>query len=110
MGLLGILAPHRAARLVSIQPLGGLGVSEIRATYGGLFVAMGLSCLWFQSPHAYLVAGASWMGAGLIRFPSLLLDKGSFPKALGGAALELTIGFLLLTGATNIPFAESPVR
>jgi hypothetical protein len=96
MGLLGVLAPHRAARLVSIEPV---GVSEIRATYGGLFVAMGVTCLVMQSPEAYLIAGASWIGAGLLRFPSLVLDKGSFPKALGGAAIELTIGLLLLTGA-----------
>jgi hypothetical protein len=89
MGLLGVLAPYRAAKLVSIEPVGGLGVSEIRATYGGVF----------RSPDAYLIAGASWLGAGLLRFPSLVLDKGSFPKALGGAALELTIGILLLSGA-----------
>jgi hypothetical protein len=99
MGLLGAIAPYRAARLVSIQPVGALGVSEIRATYGGLFVAMGLACLWAQSPSAYLAAGVSWVGAGLMRFPSIFLDKGSFPKVLGGAALELAIGLLLLTGA-----------
>jgi len=34
-----------------------------------------------------------------MRFPSIFLDKGSFPKVLGGAALELAIGLLLLTGA-----------
>ena len=99
MGLLGVLAPNRAAKLVSIEPVGGLGVSEIRATYGGVFLAMGVTCLVIRSPDAYLIAGASWLGAGLLRFPSLVLDKGSFPKALGGAALELTIGILLLSGA-----------
>jgi hypothetical protein len=99
MGLLGVLAPSRTAKLVSIEPVGGLGVSEIRATYGGVFLAMGVTCLVIRSPDAYLTAGASWLGAGLLRFPSLVLDKGSFPKALGGAALELTIGILLLSGA-----------
>lgn len=99
MGLLGVLAPNRAARLVSIEPVGGLGISEIRATYGGLFLAMGVTCLVIRTPDAFLIAGASWLGAGLLRFPSLVLDKGSYPRALGGAALELTIGALLLTGA-----------
>ena len=99
MGLFGALLPVRAARLVSVQPIGGLGLSEIRATYGGLFIAMGVTCLVSQSPQAFLVAGASWTGAGLMRFPSLLLDRGSFPKGLGGAALELGIGLLLLCGA-----------
>jgi len=89
------------AKLVSIEPVGGLGVSEIRATYGGLFFAMGVICLVIRSPDAYLIAGASWLGAGLLRFPSLVVDKGSFPKALGGAAIELTMGVLLLTGAAK---------
>ena len=101
MGLLGVVFPRMAARLVSIQPVGGLGTSEIRATYGGLFIAMGVTCLVVQAPSAYLVAGAAWVGAGLVRFPSLLLDKGSFPKALAGAAIELTIGSLLLTGGAE---------
>ena len=34
-----------------------------------------------------------------MRLPSLVLDKGSYPKALGGFALELTVGLLLLSGA-----------
>ena len=99
MGVFGVLLPNRAAKLVSIEPVGGLGVSEIRATYGGLFLAMGVTCLVIQSPDAYLIAGASWFGAGLLRFPALVLDKGSFPKALRGAALELTIGIFLVSGA-----------
>ncbi|MEY4862840.1 MAG: putative rane protein, partial [Pseudomonadota bacterium] len=39
LGLFGAIWPHRAAAFVGISPLGGLGVSEIRATYGGLFIA-----------------------------------------------------------------------
>jgi hypothetical protein len=97
LGLLGALAPAAAARLVGVQPVGG--VSEIRATYGGLFLGLGGACLVLQSPVAWLVAGIAWVGAALMRLPSLLLDKGSYPKALGGFALELTVGLLLLSGA-----------
>ena len=99
LGLFGALAPARAAGFVGIQPLGGAGLSEVRATYGGLFIAMGAACLVLQSPTAFLLAGVAWCGAGLMRVPSLLLDKGSFPKGLGGAAIELAIGMLLLSGA-----------
>ena len=99
LGLFGALAPSQAARFVGIQPLGGAGISEVRATYGGLFIAMGVACLVLQAPTAFLLAGLAWCGAGLMRFPSLLLDKGSFPKGLGGAAIELVIGMLLLSGA-----------
>jgi hypothetical protein len=100
LGVLGAIAPHLAARLVSIAPVGGLGVSEIRATYGGLFIALGGACLVLDSPSAYAVAGIAWLGAASMRLPSLFLDKGAFPRAIGGAAVEALPGVLLLTGAT----------
>jgi hypothetical protein len=100
LGVLGAIAPHLAARLVSIAPVGGLGVSEIRATYGGLFIALGGACLVLDSPVAYAVAGIAWLGAASMRLPSLFLDKGAFPRAIGGAAVEVLPGVLLLTGAT----------
>lgn len=99
LGLLGALAPHRAANLVGIKPLDGFGVSEIRATYGGLFLAMGGCCLYLQHPTAYFVVGSAWIGAAITRLPSLFIDKGSFPRAIGGVVVELGIGLLLLTGA-----------
>ncbi len=99
LGLLGALAPATVARLVGVQPVGGVGLSEVRATYGGLFLGLGGACLVLQSPVAWLVAGIAWVGAALMRLPSLVLDKGSYPKALGGFALELTVGLLLLSGA-----------
>jgi hypothetical protein len=99
LGLFGAIWPRRAASFVGISPLGGLGLSEIRATYGGLFLALGLACLYLQNPNAYFVAGSAWAGAALLRLPSLFIDKGSFPKAIGGALIELSIGLLLFTGA-----------
>jgi hypothetical protein len=99
LGLLGALAPAAVARLVGVQPVGGVGLSEVRATYGGLFLGLGGACLVLQSPVAWLVAGIAWVGAALMRLPSLLLDEGSYPKALGGFALELAVGLLLLSGA-----------
>lgn len=99
LGFFGAFWPDRAAAFVGISPQGGRGRSEVRATYGGLFMALGGACLYLQSPEAYFVAGAAWTGAAAMRVPSLLLDKGSYPMAIGGAVLELTVGLLLLTGA-----------
>ena len=47
----------------------------------------------------YLTAAAAWLGAAVMRLPSLVVDRGSFPRAIGGAVMELTIGLLLATGA-----------
>ena len=42
LGLLGFVAPHAALRLVGLQLVPGLAysISEVRATYGGIFIGM----------------------------------------------------------------------
>jgi hypothetical protein len=40
LGILGVVSPASAAKLVGIKPDGLLGVSEIRATYCSLFMGL----------------------------------------------------------------------
>lgn len=61
MGLLGLFKPTAAAKLVAIVPVGKLGISELRATYGGLFVGLGACMLWLNQPPAYLVGACAWI-------------------------------------------------
>ncbi|MCG8456761.1 MAG: DUF4345 family protein [Holophagales bacterium] len=96
LGGLGLFAPARAARLTSLSPVGPNGTSEIRATYGGLFAALGLSCLVSQWYPMYLAAGVAWVGAAVGRCWSVAVDRNFQPKNLGGIAFELGIGLLLL--------------
>ena len=98
LGLMGLLAPDRAARFTSMQPVGLVGRSEIRATYGGFFAALGLACLWSQAPEAFFAAGVAWVGAAAGRAFSVAIDASRSPKNLGGIAFELVIGVLLLAG------------
>ena len=98
LGALGLCAPLRAARMVGLSPLGARGVSELRATYGGLFLGLGLAALLWQQPAAYGVAGAAWLGAALARLASIVLDRSVSALNIGGVALEAVIGALLLAG------------
>lgn len=97
LGILGLLAPAKAARFVSISPEGANGMSEIRATYGGLFVALGAWCLTSQSYVVFTVAGVAWIGAAAGRVFSMFIDKNGDVRNLGGVVLELVIGLLLLS-------------
>jgi len=96
LGLMGLLAPSRAAAFASIQPVGQIGTSEIRATYGGLFAGLGLACLISQLPGVFLAAGVAWIGAALGRLFSVAIDGSRSAKNLGAIAFELVIGLLLL--------------
>lgn len=99
LGLMGLLAPDAAAKFTSVRPEGLIGRSEIRATYGGLFTALGVTCLAMPSPAAHAVAGTAWMGAAAGRMLSVVVDRSRSAKNLGGIAFEAAIGGLLLAGA-----------
>jgi Domain of unknown function (DUF4345) len=99
LGVLGLVSPTSAAKLVGIKPDGVLGVSEIRATYGGFFIGLGLGCLWLQAPQAFLVAALAWIGAACARLLSVVLDRSLSVKNMGGIVLEAGIGALLLIGS-----------
>ena len=99
LGLLGLLAPLRAGRMVGLKPEGPRGLSELRATYGGLFAGLGLACLVLQAPAAYAVAACAWLGAALARLASMALDRNPSWLNAGGVALELVIGALMWAGA-----------
>jgi hypothetical protein len=75
LGSLGLLFPKRICRLLGINPDGPLGVSELRATYGGFFLFLGAGCLFSQSEAAFQVAGTAWCGAALARLMSVAIDK-----------------------------------
>ena len=95
LGLLGLFAPAKAAALTSLSPAGPNGRSEIRATYGGLFAAMGVSCLATQAEGVFLTVGVAWIGAAIGRSWSVVVDRNFSPKNWGGVAFECSIGLLL---------------
>lgn len=97
LGLLGFVAPHAALRLVGLQLVPGLAhsISEVRATYGGIFIGMSLYALVVQEPHAFLAVAAAWIMAAVARILSALLENAITPANIGGIVVELAIGTLI---------------
>ncbi len=96
LGIMGLVRPSAAAAFTSMSPLGKIGVSEIRATYGGLFLFMGAFALIVREPLAYQVLGWAWIGAAAGRSVSVVVDKSREAKNFGGIVFEGIIGALLL--------------
>lgn len=97
-GVLGLLAPARAARFVGLKAISKPGKSEFRATYGGLFIALGLGPLMIREPALFALAGFCWLGAAAGRGLSIALDRAMSVRNLGAVALEAFISLLLLIG------------
>lgn len=98
MGCLGLLAPKACARLVGLRAANATGFSEFRATYGGLFLMLGLLPMITLSSMAFLVSGLAWAGAGAGRVVSIFADKANEPANLRAVAIELGFACLLLAG------------
>ncbi len=96
LGLNGLLRPAATAGFTSVAPVGRIGVSEIRATYGGLFLAFGLFALGSGSPVAFRALGCGWLGAAVGRVASIVVDRSREPRNFGAVAFEAVIAALLL--------------
>ena len=80
LGAIGWLAPRYV-----------MGVSEVRASAGALFVGLGVGAVLVGTPDAYAILGAAWMGAAVGRVTSIILD-GPTPKKWGFFISEVVVG------------------
>ena len=102
LGLLGLVRPGVAADIVGIVPEEELGRSEVRATYGGIFLGLGVGCFWLRSPEAYFVVALAWLGATVARVASIVIERSISRENIGGVVVEAGIGGLLLIGAVPV--------
>jgi hypothetical protein len=96
LGLFGLFLPASAASFAGIIPDGERGISEVRATYGGLFLAMGVFALIAQSSDVFRVVGVAWLGAAGARAFSVVRDNSRSGANLGGIVMEGVIGLSML--------------
>lgn len=97
-GLFGFLAPRYTASVLDLAPTSStMGLSEMRASVGGLFVVAGLAALWIDAPVAYAMVGFAFAGAALGRGVSLILDRPPRGKVLlfGGIEAALAVWLVL---------------
>ncbi len=96
LGIAGLAFPIFIAEQLGIRPEGSLGRSEVRATYGGLFIGLGAICLWLQSREVFLVAGTAWTAAACGRILSMMIEREVTSKNLVGILVEGGIGGMFL--------------
>lgn len=100
-GLFGFIAPRYTADTLDLAPTDStMGLSEMRASVGGLFVASGLAALWLDVPLAYAMVGFAYAGAAAGRVVSLVVDKPPLKKLLVFGGIEAALALWLI--AANI--------
>ncbi|MFT4569711.1 MAG: hypothetical protein ACI8TX_001580 [Hyphomicrobiaceae bacterium] len=98
LGLLGLFAPYFVAELVGIVADDPRGVSEVRATYGGMFIGFGVAALIAQDRAAFVTLGCGWLGAAVARVFAMYRDQAMSGANAGAVIMEAVIGAMFLFG------------
>lgn len=96
-GAIGWAAPRYTARVLDLHPgETTMGLSEMRAASGALFVGLGLGALLLGSATAYMMVGCAWAGAALGRLTSVAADGPATRQKWVFFAVEAAVGGALL--------------
>ncbi|MEM6760030.1 MAG: DUF4345 family protein [Pseudomonadota bacterium] len=97
-GLFGFVAPRYTASALDLSPTtSNMGLSEMRASVGGLFVIAGAAAILIGQPLAYAMIGFAFAGAASGRILSLILDKPPVVKLLIFGGIEIALAAWLIT-------------
>lgn len=78
-GLMMLLAPRFSLRLLGFEPpaTGSAPYSEMRSSFGGLHVGLGISAILVAQPFVYFALGSAFAVAAFGRLLSILTDRGA---------------------------------
>jgi hypothetical protein len=93
-GLLALVKPDATYGFIGLTADGVRGVSEIRAVFGGLFIALGLVPL-FLGPTAYRMLGIGYLAIAVARTFSILFDKSYDQSNIISLVIEIVFGAIL---------------
>lgn len=94
-GLLAFVKPAATYGFIGLKAEGTRGISEIRAIFGGLFIALGVAPL-FLGDTAYLMLGISYLAIAAARAFSIVFDKSYAQSNWISLAIEVGLGVILI--------------
>ena len=98
LGAVGWFAPRYVAGALDLETRGNstMGLSEMRAASGALFVGFGVGALVLGTPAAFAMVGFAWGGAAVGRMPSIILDGAQPKKKVFFLVVEIAVALPLL--------------
>lgn len=94
-GLLAFFKPDATYGFIGLNANGVRGVSEIRAIFGGLFIALGILPFVMGAP-AYLFLGIIYLAIAIARAISIVIDKSYAQSNILSLVIEIVFGAILV--------------
>ena len=95
-GALALARPRSITGFIGLQAPGGRGVTELRAVFGGAFIALGAFPLLVDAAVAYRMLGAMYLLIAIVRAPAMAIDRSLERSNLISLAVELVLGLVLI--------------
>ena len=75
IGIYALIRPKSIYEFTGIKATSPRGITEIRAIFGALFIALGISTIFY---HSYILLGISYLSIAVVRAVAMyLIDKSS---------------------------------
>ncbi len=94
-GVLALVKPTSVYGFTGLKTDGARGISEIRAIFGGLFIALGIAPFLFGET-AYLVLGLGYLVIAITRLASIFIDRSRESSNLISLGIEIVLGIILI--------------
>ncbi|MFD0916503.1 DUF4345 family protein [Pseudahrensia aquimaris] len=96
-GMIGWLKPRYTMEKLDLKTGDStLGLSEIRAANGALFVGLGIGAIVISLPIAFVMVGCAYAGAAIGRLTSIIVDKSGQSISLSFFAAEVALAVFLV--------------
>lgn len=98
LGLLAFVAPRVAFMIARIEAKVPDAIAEGRASFGGVFLALGLGTILLAQPLVTLVLGGVWAMTALGRMVSMVFDRAFSKYNMAATLFELALAACALAG------------
>jgi len=97
-GIGALIRPRSLESFVGVRAETPLGTSEIRAVFGGMFIAWGVAAIVLLEPIVFAVLGAAWLADLAVRIVAVFADRVPAKQALSVLGIALAMGVSFLSG------------
>lgn len=94
-GLLALIRPTAVYGFTGLVAEGARGISEIRAIFGGLFIALGVAPFFLGMP-GYRMLGIGYLAIAAVRIFSIIFDHSTAQSNWISLAIEIVFGVILI--------------
>jgi hypothetical protein len=94
-GVFALVKPDAIYGFTGLTATGVRGISEIRAIFGGLFIALGVAPLFLKAP-GYKMLGIAYLAIAVARIFSMIFDKSFDNSNIISLVIEIVFGVILI--------------